>query len=101
MLGSAQVAMKIAQKVGSTRWVAVEGRGCQNSVSPEETECRAQFAPSRHHASLVHEAELNWPNDTLGKLCLLIGVFYGDTHPRPDGGAQDGERYDVLGKRPA
>jgi hypothetical protein len=71
---SASLELEIAQKVGAPRRVAIEGLGRPDAVGPEKAERGTQFAPGRQYASVVHEAELDWPNDTLGAPCLTIGV---------------------------
>ena len=101
MSSSAQIAMKIAQKVRSARRIPVEERGCPNSVRAEDPERCSQLAPGCHDASLVQEAQLDRPNDALGKPRLLIGVLNGSPGPGTDRRTQDDKRYRVFGKLPA
>src|ERR1700745_3584631 len=70
----AQSRMKVADQVGASRGVAVAYFRGRNAVGPEEPESLSQFTPAGHDPRVVHEAELNRPNHTLGLMPLAIDV---------------------------
>ena len=70
---------KIAQQIRTARRIALGGDGRNNAVGAEKAESPAQFAPTDHHASVIHKTKLKRPNETLGLAPLLVDI--GDLEP--------------------
>ena len=66
--------MEVADQVGASCGVAIAYFRGRNAVGPEKPEGLSQFAPAGHDPRVVHEAELNRPNDTLGLTPLAVDV---------------------------
>src|ERR1700730_13766819 len=83
-----QLSIEVADQVGAPRGVAVAYFRRRNAVSPEESESLSQFTPAGHDPCVVHEVELNRPNDTLSLAPLAIDVADREppasSHRRPE-----------------